>query len=178
MFKLNFKRKKSQTDDNEKVTQEDIVREPERNTSAIPNQTTLNINQLGNVGKLGEDAAADFLKENGYSITARNIKFGKLEIDIIAENPTHIIFVEVKSRTITRYTERSRFGPPSAAVGYRKQMNIVSAARQFLRQYRTPKRKRLDVIEVYVNKYEDGHLGVGKINHFQNAFSCNGRSVR
>ena len=51
------------------------------------------------IGKSGENQAAEYLKSMGYSITAQNWRQGKYEVDIIAENETVILFVEVKTRT-------------------------------------------------------------------------------
>ena len=42
------------------------------------------------IGRYGEDLAAAHLIEQGFSITRRNFRVGHNEIDIIAENETHI----------------------------------------------------------------------------------------
>lgn len=49
------------------------------------------------LGVKGEQAAAEYLKENGYQILARNwrVKWG--EIDIVAKQNETIVFCEVKS---------------------------------------------------------------------------------
>ena len=49
------------------------------------------------LGRRGEDAAARFLKKQGYRILDRNRFLGKYEIDIIARDGNCIAFVEVKS---------------------------------------------------------------------------------
>lgn len=58
-----------------------------------------------NLGTKGEKIAENFLKKKGYKIIGRNFKnpYGRRlgEIDIIAENGKEIVFVEVKTRTIT-----------------------------------------------------------------------------
>lgn len=139
---------------------------------------TLNRNQLGEVGRFGEDQAAEYLEKNGYEIVARNMKFGKLELDIVAENEDHIAFVEVKTRTVNKFTGTGRFGPPSASVTYEKQRNTAAAARQYLREYDPGKFPRLDVIEVYVIRADDGTLKTDRINHLKGAFTARGRSTR
>lgn len=57
------------------------------------------------LGAGGEKIAENFLREKGYRIIARNFKnpYGRRlgEIDIIAEDGKEIVFVEVKTRTIT-----------------------------------------------------------------------------
>lgn len=138
----------------------------------------LNRNQLGAVGSFGEDQAADFLERNGYEIVARNMKFGKLELDIVAENEDHVVFVEVKTRTVNKFTGTGRFGPPSASVTYEKQRNTAAAARQYLREYDPGKFPRLDVIEVFVIRSDDGTLKTDRINHLKSAFSGQGHAIR
>lgn len=50
------------------------------------------------IGAIGEQAAVDFLRSNGFYIRERNWRNGRYEIDIIAEKWGEIHFVEVKSR--------------------------------------------------------------------------------
>jgi len=62
-----------------------------------------------NTGSKGEDVAVKFLKGKDYKILARNFKNlrGRQlgEIDIIAEKNKEIIFVEVKTRSLEKYSE-------------------------------------------------------------------------
>ena len=62
------------------------------------------------VGKAGEDFACRYLMSKGYVVLHRNYRSGHLETDIICENDTHILFVEVKSRMDTGTP--SRYGRP------------------------------------------------------------------
>jgi len=51
-----------------------------------------------NTGKIGEDLACLFLKENGYKIITRNYRKPWGEIDIIAkDNQGTLVFIEVKT---------------------------------------------------------------------------------
>ena len=50
------------------------------------------------LGRWGEDYAADFLAAQGYRIVERNWRFGHHDIDIIASKGNEIVFVEVKTR--------------------------------------------------------------------------------
>ena len=59
------------------------------------------------IGDIGEKAAAGFLRENGYKITARNKHLSHKEIDIIAEDKSFIVFVEVKTRKKNSYIEKN-----------------------------------------------------------------------
>lgn len=75
-----------------------------------------------------ENRAADFLRENGYSIIARNFATKWGEIDIVARDKEKVCFVEVKMRS------DSSFGSPAQAVSFAKQRRIAMAAVAFMRQ--------------------------------------------
>ena len=112
------------------------------------------------LGKLGEDAAANFLESHGYEIVARNFRIRSAEIDIIAQIDNVIVFVEVKARSNIRH------GLPSEAVNLRKQKKIIEAAGVFLQDENfCDCACRFDVVEVYLR----GEL-VEEINHIENAF--------
>ncbi len=50
------------------------------------------------LGQKGEDKAALYLLEKGYRIIARNYRFGKKEIDIIAWDGPVLVIAEVRTR--------------------------------------------------------------------------------
>ena len=127
-------------------------------------------------GRIGEDLAADFLENDGYRIVSRNLHISKNEIDIIAENDTYIVFVEVKTRSCL-YPESNDFGVPGRAVDSNKRRNTVKAARDYLARYHGGKQPRIDVIEVYL-KESDAAMRTPtalKINHIRDAFDARGR---
>lgn len=129
----------------------------------------LNENQLGSVGKFGEDAAAEYLAANGYEIITRNIKYDKTEIDIVASDEFRIVFFEVKTRTVRPEPGAGRYGSPSSSIDRAKKQHTVSAVRSYLREYPPDKPPRIDVLEVYVEHTDSGY-SVRNINHFRNAF--------
>lgn len=130
------------------------------------------------IGKLGEELAADFLRNEGYTIVTQNVHLGKQEIDIIAEDNDFFVFVEVKTRTCL-YPESNVFGIPARAVDISKRKNTVTAARNYLHANYTEKQPRIDVIEVYLLEQKDGLLNPKpiKINHIRNAFDARGRKL-
>ena len=125
-------------------------------------------NQLGPVGRAGEDIAAEYLKKNGYTIIGRNVKIGRTDIDIICSDEKHVVFVEVKARSYNPSLKNTLYGSPSAAVTYKKKKNILSAAYTWLRENRTGLYPRIDVIEVILERTDSG-FRLNKINHFRNA---------
>ena len=122
------------------------------------------------IGRLGEDQAARFLKKNKFKIIERNLHVSHNEIDIIAISKKQriIAFVEVKARTVDKDLY-SPFGTPASAVTKEKQRRTIEAARGYLRSNEKyfDFQPRFDVLEVYLDR-ED--MKVLKINHIENAF--------
>ena len=117
------------------------------------------------VGDFGEEAAANYLRKNGYKIIERNYHASHNEIDIIAEDKSFIVFTEVKTR-MADSNSPSVYGRPAKAVNYDKKCHTVNAARAYLRANPTVKQVRMDVIEVYLS-------GAGKVTdivHIRNAY--------
>ena len=97
----------------------------------------------GEVGKLGERLAAEFLREQGWNILVRNYRYHRVEIDIVAEDAGELVFVEVKTR------DSLRFGEPEESVTPRKEENIRRAAEGYCIQYGlTDRFYRFDVLAV------------------------------
>ena len=101
------------------------------------------------IGDYGERKAAWYLLRHGYWIKARNYRYGKCEIDLIAVSLRKILFVEVKTRTYRE--EDLEFAlPPSTAVDDRKVRCTRAAAKRYLYEHPTNKEPRMDVIEVWI----------------------------
>lgn len=79
----------------------------------------MNYNQR--TGKLGENIAVRYLRKRGYKIVDRNVHFRCGEIDIIAEKENVLYFVEVKTRTNTK------FGPPEFSISSSKIVKFESS---------------------------------------------------
>ena len=129
------------------------------------------------IGKFGEDAAADFLRKNGYKIVGRNVRVSKNEIDIIAEDRNYIVFVEVKTRSCL-YPESGNYGSPGRAVTSKKRIFTVNAAKAYLSKNYTEKQPRIDVIEVFVKERDPQkniYPCVLNVNHIRNAFDAMAR---
>lgn len=111
-------------------------------------------------GNSGEDIAAEFLVNNGYSLITRNYRYGKGEIDIIASDSDIIVFIEVKFR------KTDEFGSPLLAITKNKQNQIRKVALAYLTENNiTDTDCRFDVIGITLDK-ENNPV----IEHIQNAF--------
>lgn len=78
------------------------------------------------VGRLGERIAADYLQLVGCSILERNVRFGHMEVDLIARDGACVVFVEVKMRRSGAY------GGAREAISRAKLKNLRLAARWYL----------------------------------------------
>ncbi len=110
------------------------------------------------IGKLGEDIATHYLKQNGYTILDRNFECRQGEIDIIAIDKKEIVFIEVKTRTSNKY------GTPSEAVNKIKRKHMLQTIKYYLYiRNLSDEFVRIDVIEVYIKD------NVYKVNHIKQA---------
>ncbi len=118
----------------------------------------------------GENLAAQFLTEQGYTVLARNYRAGRAgEIDIIAsDNEGVLAFVEVKTRTIFEEI----YGIPELgfeAVSYKKQRKILLVSRSYLaKSVNKNIRWRYDVIVIGVARDEHS---APEITHVVDAFN-------
>ncbi len=102
------------------------------------------------IGAYGEKLTAKFLKKRGYRICAMNHRAdGHEELDIVCENKTERVFVEVKTRTGSPDDEW-KYGRPASAVTHEKRRHLLSAARAYNIMNPTKKTFRMDVVEVYL----------------------------
>ncbi|MCF8309595.1 MAG: YraN family protein [Bacteroidales bacterium] len=110
------------------------------------------------LGQKGELLARDYLKNKGYQILKTNWRFGKDEIDIIAEDENYIVIVEVKTRST------SYFGEPQVFVNKQKQRFLIRAANAFIERSDSDKEVRFDIIAVTVSREKN------RIDHIDDAF--------
>ncbi len=126
--------------------------------------------QKNTVGEVGEEMAARYLEEHGFSVLERRCRVGHLETDIIAANGEYILFTEVKTRCAFPNGSHP-FGTPAAAVDRKKQDRLIAAAEGYLRLHKesvSELQPRIDVIEVYLDPREDTPVLLA-LNHIKNA---------
>lgn len=116
-------------------------------------------------GQLGEDAAAHFLKQLGYTILARNLRDRVGEIDLLALSPDGncIAIVEVKTAL-----GESAGPPPELRVGKDKQRKLTALGLRLMKRHKLQgKTLRFDVIGVTLHEDRDP-----EIRHYPAAFEA------
>lgn len=78
------------------------------------------------LGKEGEEMAAKWLVEKGYTLLHRNWRYSHYEIDIIAVKNDKLHIIEVKAR------KGNHFGNPEDSVTKKKFKDLQRAADEFL----------------------------------------------
>lgn len=111
------------------------------------------------IAVLGENAACEFLINKGHKILERNFRKGYGEIDIIALDNNVLVFVEVKTRSSSKY------GTPFEAIAAWKLKNIIKGAKyyKYILNPKLPDELRIDAIGVMVRGNE-----VLSIEHLEN----------
>ena len=109
-------------------------------------------------GKWGEGQAANLLQQKGFSILHRNYRYGRSEIDLIAQKDKLVIFVEVKVRKDVHY------GFPEATLSS-MQANRIHRVATHYQQFIDPYAHiRFDIVSI--RKSQSQWL----IEHFEDAF--------
>ena len=124
-------------------------------------------------GTLGEDFAAERLRESGYEILERGFRHGRSEIDIIARKGCTVAFIEVKTRA------QNSYGTPAEAVSAAQRRRIVQAAAAYLWErgiYNTGEfQPRFDLFEVVTERPDSPR--VIRFCHMEGAFDTEGLGV-
>jgi putative endonuclease len=110
------------------------------------------------LGKNGETAALNYLKEKGYRILHTNWRLGSFELDIVAQTDDELVVIEVKTRSGGSITK------PEDAVTTQKIKNIIAATDVYIRYFDIDLPARFDIISV-VGSYPNF-----EIDHLEDAF--------
>ncbi len=108
------------------------------------------------VGNNGEQEAVNYLLSKAYNILARNFRFSRFEIDIIAKDGDVLVFIEVKTRT------NVSLGMPEVFLSQAQQERIMIAAEHFLAQNNFEGDVRFDIISIIPGK---------DLHHIKDAFN-------
>jgi putative endonuclease len=115
-------------------------------------------------GKEAEAKAVAFLENSNYQILAKNWRFKKAEIDIIALDfsTNELVIAEVKARQFNSLTM------PEEAVNSKKKKLLVEAANEYVVRNELENEVRFDIISVI--KTENPGNSNWKIQQIKNAF--------
>lgn len=111
------------------------------------------------LGKAGEDFAAAWFSAHGFTLLARNWRHGHLELDLVCQEVSEIVFVEVKTR------RSSVCGGGPGAMTAIKRRRLEKAAQYWLVSHNLWQHPcRFDVVCLY------GHPDNFRMEHYRNAF--------
>ena len=113
-------------------------------------------------GRDGEEIAAEYLRQNGYRILARNYRCPVGELDLVAEQGDSVVFVEVRTRRAGCMVR------PEDTVNRTKMRHVVRSAEHFLSSTAREDRPwRVDVVALEVD-----HAGRPvRVEHYQDALA-------
>jgi putative endonuclease len=117
------------------------------------------------LGRAGEDIAAAYLSQQGYSIVTRNWRTRSGELDIVARDGEWLVFVEVRARRAGKGALSPVLGTPEESVTPRKQMQLAAMADAYLFELPWGGPWRIDVIALELRA--DG--SVARLNHLRDA---------
>ena len=97
---------------------------------------------MRSLGNKFEEQAAEWLQARGLQILVQNFGGKMGEIDLIALDGQHLVFIEVRARS------NPRFSGAAASIGRPKQQRIVRTAQFFLQRHRNYAQRptRFDVV--------------------------------
>lgn len=116
-------------------------------------------------GQYGENIAIKYLQNKGFAILDRNFNRKCGELDIITKKDNKIIFIEVKTRDISKNFEQ---GAGEESVNYYKQKKLLKAAELYLLEKKLPDNLfwQFDVLSILIDK----QAKIAKIKHIEDAF--------
>ncbi len=116
------------------------------------------------LGRWGENLAAEFLTNKGYTILSHNARTPYGELDLIAQHAEGLVFVEVKTRSSTS------LGLPEVSVSPAKQSHLRSAAQAYLQAHPdSPNDWQIDLIAILKLPGQEV-----QIEHFENIITSEG----
>jgi putative endonuclease len=116
--------------------------------------------QTAKIGFQGEEEAIGYLRKQNHKILYQNWRSKHLEVDIISQIDSMLIFTEVKTRS------NLDFGEPQHFVTKGKQKNLLKAANAYCYEKDYHGEIRFDIISIYTDKNNK----VTDIQHIVDAF--------
>ena len=112
------------------------------------------------LGAEGEKIALQFLEKEGMKLLAKNYRCRLGELDLVFQEGSQIVFVEVRTKASLEY------GTGFDSITYQKRTKLKSIAQQFLAYHNLSEADiRFDVVAIF--KYASG---LHKLEHLRGAF--------
>ena len=93
------------------------------------------------IGNAGEQEATELLTAKGYAIVGRQVRIGRVEVDILAQKHNRIILIEVKTRKEDHVDD-------NFAIDREKLSRLARAADNYVRMKNLPHEVQIDAILV------------------------------
>lgn len=113
------------------------------------------------IGHLGEKIAARYLQEKGYQVVQRNYRCSLGEIDLVVEDGSDLVFVEVRTK------QQPCLFKPEESITRQKTVRLIRLGEQYMASGNQQRSWRIDVIAVELD--HQGNLA--RIEHFRDATS-------
>jgi len=97
------------------------------------------------LGRKGEEIAADFLEDAGYNILKRNYRIGHSDIDVLAQNRETLVFVEVRTKS------KGDNGMPEDSLTAKKLKRMRHTAELYIAFHNYKGPARLDAVCIILN---------------------------
>ena len=111
------------------------------------------------LARRGEELVASLLQERGFQICGRNVRVGRLELDVVARRGALIVVCEVRSRSSARPVF------PAETIGVKKLARVRRATAIWLREQKLGRvHARIDAAAVVF----DGTGGEPRVEYYEN----------
>jgi putative endonuclease len=120
------------------------------------------------IGRLGEQEALAHCMKQGFRVLEKNWRCRRGELDLILEQDSTVIFVEVRTRiAISSQGSAIVFGTPQESIDARKQLQVRDVAAMYLHYRGWHERSvRFDAICILLHP----DLSVQSLDHINEAF--------
>lgn len=109
-------------------------------------------------GRVAEDAVVETLRGRGFQIVGRNVRVGRLELDVVAERGRLFVVCEVRAR-------RGDFVDPACTFDRAKQARVRRAALTYWAAHGRGRQLRIDAAAVTFDA-----RGTAIVRYFENVF--------
>lgn len=91
-------------------------------------------------GNMAEKKACEFLQAKGLKLIEKNYRCRTGEIDLVMQDKSELVFIEVRYRTSNEY------GSALDSVDHHKIKKLISAANHYITMHQTDQPIRFDVV--------------------------------